>query len=44
MVSFQIVNRKGYKEMVKTLDPRYALPAHTHFSEQVEKEIPTIKR
>ena len=47
--------RKGFEEMVQTLDPRYALPARTHFSqiempkpylkvrEQVEKEIHTIK-
>ena len=40
MVPFQNVDRKGYKQMVKTLNPRYALPASTHFSEQVEKEIP----
>ena len=55
MVPFQNVDRKGFKEMVKTLDPRYAFPARTHFSqivmpklygkvrEQVEKEIHTIK-
>jgi hypothetical protein len=28
-VPFQNVDRKGFKEMVKTLDPRYALPAPT---------------
>ena len=34
MVPFQNVDRKGFKEMVKTLDPsRYALPARTHFSQ-----------
>ena len=43
MVPFQNVDRKGYKEMVKTLYSSYVLPACTHFSEQVEKEIPTIK-
>ena len=55
MVPFQNVDRKGFKEMVKTLDPRYALPAHTHLSQiempkiygnvhkQVEKQIHTIK-
>ena len=31
------------RAMVKTLNPRYALPARTHFSEQVGKEIHTIK-
>ena len=30
-VPFQNVDRKGFKEMLKTLDPRYALPARTHF-------------
>ena len=29
--------------MVKTLNPRYVLAARTHFSEQVEKELPTKK-
>ena len=55
MVPFQNVDRKGFKEMVKTLDPRYALHARTHFSQiempklygkvckQVEKQIHTIK-
>ena len=55
MVPFQNVDRKGFKEMVKTLDPRYALPARTYFSQiemsklyvkvrkQVEKEMHTIK-
>ena len=55
MVPFQNVDRKGFKEMVKTLKPRYALPASTHFSQiempkqygkvrkQVEKQIHTIK-
>ena len=55
MVPFQNVDTKGFKEMVKTLDPRYALFARTHLSqteipklyakirEQVEKEIHTIK-
>ena len=55
MVPFQNVDRKGFKEMVKTLDPRYAFPARTHFSQiempklygkvrkQVEKQIHTIK-
>ena len=33
MVPFQNVDRKGFKEMVKTLDPRYAFPARTHFSQ-----------
>ena len=33
MVLFQNVDRKGFKEMVKTLDPRYAFPARTHFSQ-----------
>ena len=33
MVPFQNVDRKGFKEMVKTLDPRYALHARTHFSQ-----------
>ena len=31
LVPFQNVDRKGFKDMVKTLDPRYALPA-THTS------------
>jgi hypothetical protein len=51
MVPIQNVDRMGFKEMVKTLDPRYASPARTHFSqiempklyrkvhEQMEKEI-----
>ena len=55
MVPFQNVDRKEFKEMVKTLDPRYALHACTHFSQiempklygkvrkQVEKQIHTIK-
>ena len=55
MVPFQNVDRKGFKEMVKTLDPRYSLPARTHFSQietpklygkvrkQVVKQIHTIK-
>ena len=55
MVPFQNVDRKEFKEMVKTLDPRYALHARTHFSQiempklcgkvckQVEKQIHTIK-
>ena len=55
MVPFQNVDRKGFKEMVKTLDPRYALHARTHFSQiempklygkvrkQVEKLIHAIK-
>ena len=55
MVSFQTVDRKGFKDMVKALDPRYMLPAGTHFShiempklygkvrEQVEKEIRSIE-
>jgi hypothetical protein len=55
MVPFQNVDRKGFKEMVKTLDPRNTLPACTHFSQiempklygkvlkQVEKQIHTIK-
>ena len=54
MVPFQNVDRKGFKEMVKTLDSRYALPARKHFSQielpkrygkvhkQVEKQIQTI--
>ena len=54
MVPFQN-DRKGFKEMVKTLVPRYALPGRTHFSQiempklygkarkQVEKQIQTIK-
>ena len=33
MVPFQNVDRKEFKEMVKTLDPRYALHARTHFSQ-----------
>ena len=33
MVTFQIIDRKGFKEMVKTLYPRHALPARTHFSQ-----------
>jgi hypothetical protein len=33
MVLFQNVDRKGFKEMVKTLDTRYALHARTHFSQ-----------
>ena len=33
MVPFQNVDRKGFKEMVKTLDPRYALHARTHLSQ-----------
>ena len=48
-------NISRFKEMVKTLKPRYALPASTHFSQiempkqygkvrkQVEKQIHTIK-
>ena len=55
MVPFQNVDRKGFKDMVKTLNPRYALPARTHFRQiemaklygkvrkQVEKQIWTIK-
>jgi hypothetical protein len=55
MVPFQNVDRKGFKEMVKTLDPRYALHARTPFSQiempkpygkvrkQVEKQIHAIK-
>ena len=55
MVPFKNVDRKGFTEMAKSLDPRYALPARTHFSqiempklhgmvhEQVEKEFHTIK-
>jgi hypothetical protein len=33
MVPFQNVDRKGFKEMIKTLDPRYALHARTDFSQ-----------
>ena len=32
-VHFQNVDRKGFKEMVKTLNPRLALSARTHFSQ-----------
>ena len=39
MVLFQNVDRKGFKEMVKTLNPRYALPARTHFG-QIEMPKP----
>ena len=31
MVPYQNVDRKGFKEMFKTLEPRFALPARTHF-------------
>ena len=51
MVPFQNVDRKGFKEMVKTLNPRYALAARTlqpnwdtkTISKHVEKEIHAIK-
>ena len=55
MIPLQNVDRKGFKEMVETLDPRHVLPARTHFSQiempklygkvrkQVEKQIHTIK-
>jgi hypothetical protein len=55
MVPFQNIDRKGFKEIVKTLHPRYALPARTHFSQiqmpklygkvrkKVVKQIHTIK-
>ena len=51
MVPFQNVDRKGFKEMVKTLDPRYALHAsqiempklYGKVRKQVEKQIHAIK-
>ena len=55
MGPFQNDDRQGFKDMIKTLDPRYTLPSRTHFSQiemqglyakvcdQVEKEIHTIK-
>ena len=55
MVPFQNIDRKGFKEIFKTLKSRYALPARTPFIqiempklygkvlEQVEKKIHTIK-
>jgi hypothetical protein len=33
MVPFQNFDRKGFKEIVKILDHRYAIPARTHFSQ-----------
>ena len=54
-LSIENVDRKGFKEMVKSLDPRYALHARTPFSQfempklygkvrkQVEKQNHTIK-
>ena len=34
---------RALKRWLKHSIPRYVLPAHIHFSEQVEKEIITIK-
>lgn len=44
MVPLSTVEKRGFREMVKTLDPRYVLPSRNYFSRTAIPDLYTIHR